>query len=134
MAPEKALTQITVMPEQSRNQSLIDSYIGLNCDYLQSSSLSNYLRPGPNTVSSPVAAFKNKIMETATAPMNVTLQQRLLKTQAEKEVLELNLKHIQTDLDAKNLMLRSQREELAILRSTVLDLQKSNASLKQQKP
>ena len=50
------------------------------------------------------------------------LQAQLVKMKADKDVLEITVKHLQTDLDGKSQLVRRQTDELATLRESVLEL------------
>ena len=49
---------------------------------------------------------------------------------ADKDVLEITVKHLQTDLDGKSQLVRRQTDELATLRESVLELQRQNTLLR----
>lgn len=51
---------------------------------------------------------------------------------ADKDVLEITVKHLQTDLDGKSQLVRRQTDELATLRESVLELQRQNTLLRTQ--
>jgi hypothetical protein len=40
----------------------------------------------------------------------------MIKLQAEKDILQINMQHMKTDLNAKNELLRRQQDELTTLR------------------
>ena len=51
---------------------------------------------------------------------------------ADKDVLEITVKHLKTELDAKGNLVRRQNEELSTLRDSVLELQRQNTNLRTQ--
>ena len=51
---------------------------------------------------------------------------------ADKDVLEITVKHLQTDLNDKSQLVRRQTDELATLRESVLELQRQNTLLRTQ--
>ena len=50
------------------------------------------------------------------------LQAQLVKMKADKDVLEITVKHLKTELDSKSNLVRRQNDELATLRDSVLEL------------
>ena len=51
---------------------------------------------------------------------------------ADKDVLEITVKHLKTELDSKGNLVRRQNDELATLRDSVLELQRQNTQLRTQ--
>ena len=52
------------------------------------------------------------------------LQGQLVKVKADKNVLDITVKHLQTELNSKSQLARRQADELATLRESVLELQR----------
>jgi len=52
------------------------------------------------------------------------LQAQLVKLKSEKDVLEITVKHLKTELDGKSNLVRRQNDELSTLRDSVLELQR----------
>ena len=50
------------------------------------------------------------------------LQTQLVKTKADKDVLDITVKHLKTELDSKSNLVRRQNDELATLRESILEL------------
>jgi uncharacterized membrane protein len=59
------------------------------------------------------------------------LQSQVVKLKTDKDVKEITIKHLRTELDSKTAAIRRQTEELASLRETILELQRQNTLLKQ---
>lgn len=51
---------------------------------------------------------------------------------ADKDVLDITVKHLKTELDSKSNLVRRQNDELSNLRESILELQRQNTSLRSQ--
>ena len=58
------------------------------------------------------------------------LQAHLVKMKADKDVLDITVKHLKTELDSKSNLIRRQNEELSTLRESILELQRQNTVLR----
>ena len=71
--------------------------------------------------------FYAPVLEDATVEAKVKikdLQGQLVKMKSDKNVLEITVKHLKTELDSKSNLVRRQTDELSMLRETVLELQR----------
>ena len=55
-----------------------------------------------------------------------------MKVKSDKDVLEITVKHLKTELDTKGNLIRRQNDELATLRESILELQRQNTLLRTQ--
>lgn len=60
------------------------------------------------------------------------LQAQLVKQKSDKDVLEITVKHLKTELDTKSNLIRRQNDELTTLRESILELQRQNTLLRTQ--
>ena len=56
----------------------------------------------------------------------------MVKLQTDKEVQGITVKHLRTELETKTQTIRRQTDELAMLRESILELQRQNTQLRQQ--
>ena len=60
------------------------------------------------------------------------LQAQIVKMKADKDVLDITVKHLKTELDSKSNLIRRQNDELSTLRESILELQRQNTVLRTQ--
>lgn len=60
------------------------------------------------------------------------LQGQVVKYKSDKDVLEITVKHLKTELDTKSNLIRRQNDELATLRESILELQRQNTLMRTQ--